>query len=101
MKVGTRAGQKLLASEGYKFGVAQNLMNLLLKYLWCLGYIPEPPPCPVDRIILSKTSLRGKLNWTQIQSADEYRKAISAIQKVACQERLSIAQWELREFGRG
>ena len=40
---GTKAGGKLLGPDGYKFGVAQKLLNLLLKYLWCLGHLAEPP----------------------------------------------------------
>ncbi|MDE8740904.1 hypothetical protein PZA20_03625 [Pectobacterium polaris] len=55
---GTDIGKGLLCKDGYKFGVAQKLLNLLLKYLWCLGHIPEPPHCPVDRLILEKVSFR-------------------------------------------
>lgn len=97
---GTDKGVGLLGLNGYKFGVAQKLLNLLLKYLWCLGHVPEPPHCPVDRIILGRTFLKGKVNWTQLLSADEYKKAIEAIRKVSSREHLSIAQWELREFER-
>jgi hypothetical protein len=97
---GTKAGAGLLGPDGYKFGVAQKLLNLLLKYLWCLGHIPEPPHCPVDRIILGRTHLKGKVNWTQLVSAGAYKDAIAAIKTAAQRERLSIAKWELREFAR-
>lgn len=97
---GTRAGQGLLCADGYKFGVAQKLLNLLLKYLWCLDQIPEPPHCPVDRLVLDKTSLRGKLNWTSITQAAEYRRAICAIDAVAKKSGLSIAEWEVQFYAR-
>jgi hypothetical protein len=37
-------GEKVLGQLGYKYGVAQKLLNLILKYHWCLGVINEPPP---------------------------------------------------------
>lgn len=84
---------------GYKVGVAQKLLNLQLKYLWCSGFITSPPPhCPVDRIILAKTSLKGKMSWTKISSISEYMKAIQAIKVVAGKQ--PLAEWELANFAR-
>lgn len=97
---GTTSGGSILGPLGYKFGVAQKLLNLLLKYHWCLGHIVEPPHCPVDRIVLEKTSLRGKLNWTEIVSAEQYMHAVSAIRQVAKPLSLSLAQWELAYYQR-
>lgn len=97
---GTDIGKGLLCEDGYKFGVAQKLLNLLLKYLWCLGHIPEPPHCPVDRLILEKTNLRGKINWTSITRASEYQRAICAIKSVAQSCGLSIAEWECQFYAR-
>lgn len=97
---GTTAGGNLLGSDGYKFGIAQKLLNLLLKYLWCLGHIAEPPHCPVDRIVLAKTTLRDKLNWTEIKTAAKYNEAISAIREVAKTANLSLPEWELQFYSR-
>ena len=97
---GTNIGQDRLCADGYKFGVAQKLLNLLLKYLWCLGHIPEPPHCPVDRLILDKTNLRGNINWTSITKACEYQRAICAIKSVAEKSDLSIAEWECKFYAR-
>ena len=97
---GTTAGGNLLGPDGYKFGIAQKLLNLLLKYLWCLGHIAEPPHCPVDRIVLSKTTLRDKLNWTEIKTAAKYNEAISAIRVVARTVNLSLPEWELQFYSR-
>jgi len=45
------AGDSTLENP-YNIGIAQKLLNLQLKYMWCAGYIEKPPHCPVDRIIL-------------------------------------------------
>ncbi len=97
---GTEQGRSLLGPDGYKLGVAQKFLNLILKYLWCIGEIPEPPHCPVDRIILGKTALKGKLNWTEIKTTCQYKKSIEAIRASAEKAGLSIAQWELQAFSR-
>jgi hypothetical protein len=87
-----------LLSKPYNIGIAQKLLNLQLKYLWCAGLVKQPPHCPVDRIILSKTSLKNKLNWTQIETLGEYKKAIQAIVHTA--NGMPIALWELEEYNR-
>ena len=97
---GTTAGGTLLGPDGYRFGVAQKLLNLMLKYLWCLGHIVEPPHCPVDRIVLSKTTLRDKLNWTEIKTTAKYSEAINAIRTVAKAANLSLPEWELQFYSR-
>lgn len=97
---GTSEGGNLLGPDGYKFGVAQKLLNLLLKYLWCLGHLEEPPHCPVDRIVLAKTTLRNRLNWTEITTATQYNQAINAIRVVATAAKLSLPQWELQFYSR-
>jgi hypothetical protein len=100
VEFGTNAGGSLLGPHGYKFGVAQKLLNLLLKYLWCLGHVEEPPHCPVDRIVLAKTTLRNKLNWTEITTSMQYNQAINAIRIVANAAEQSLPQWELQFYSR-
>jgi hypothetical protein len=90
----------VLGKDGYKYGVAQKLVNLALKYYWCLGLIKEPPHCPVDKIVIDKTVFRGKVNWTQILTEREYLEIISAIRSLGREENCSIAQWELNNFER-
>lgn len=101
VEYGTTTGGSLLGPNGYKFGVAQKFLNLLLKYLWCLGHVVEPPHCPVDRIVLTETTLRDKLNWTEITTADKYMQAITALRDVAEAAGFSsLAQWELQFYSR-
>jgi hypothetical protein len=40
------AGSRVLGELGYKYGVAQKLLNLFLKYLWCIGKIAEAASLP-------------------------------------------------------
>ena len=96
----SKVGGAVLPPHAYKFGVAQKLLNLCLKYHWCLNWIEEPPHCPVDRIVIDKTSFRGKLNWTDIRSREKYAAVIAEIAKLARAENLSIAAWELRHYRR-
>lgn len=89
----------VLGKNGYKYGIAQKLLNLALKYYWCLGEIEEPPHCPVDKIIIDQTIYRGR-NWTQILSEKEYLEIISAIKTMSEQDECSISQWELNNYVR-
>ncbi len=89
---------KNILAQQYNIGISQKLLNLQLKYLWCLGLIKMPPHCPVDRIILNSTKLKNKMNWTQINSIYEYEKAIEAIKEVAGNK--PIALWELETYNR-
>lgn len=97
---GTQLGGKLLGSTGYKLGVAQKYLNLLLKYHWCYGAIAEPPHCPIDRVVLSKTRLRNSMNWTQMTEQTEYEHAIDAVREEARKLGSSIAKWELHAYQR-
>ncbi|MGO9529568.1 MAG: hypothetical protein ACLP3B_00145, partial [Syntrophobacteraceae bacterium] len=90
----------ILGENRYKYGVAQKVLNLALKYYWCLGQIEEPPHCPIDKIIIDKTSYRGKINWTRMLTESEYLKVISDIRSLAELEKCSIAQWELNNYKR-
>src|SRR5262245_42509512 len=47
VEFGTQVIPDVLRNGNYRYGVAQKLLNLALKYYWCLGYIPTPPHCPV------------------------------------------------------
>ena len=51
-------------------GTVQKLLNLSLKYYWCLGHIPEPPHFPIDRIIQKKLPSDSRKNWTEMSFED-------------------------------
>jgi len=87
-------------SEGineFRFGTTQKLVNLYLKYQWCLGWRNEPPHCPFDGIILGKRlGLPDK--WTESDDVRDYLIWVEAAKKKASLEGKSIAQWELEAW---
>ena len=89
-------GKNTLKGLSISFGTVQKILNLYLKYLWCLGFIAEPPNCPIDRIILNKIK-DYKTSWTKM-SQKEYRDAMDKIRSIKGER--SIAEWELDEFRR-
>ena len=85
---------RVLAPEGLVIGRAQKALNLYLKYLWCLGKLPEPPHCPFDRKVIDHLGLRSPVAWTKIRTKAEYVGLVACARRVAKRE--SLAQWELR-----
>jgi hypothetical protein len=94
---GNSIGQGVLGIAGHKNGVAQKLLNLALKYYWCLDVIPEPPHCPIDRIVIDRTRHRGR-SWTNINVRREYEEIIEDVRRLA--GNCSIALWELTMYRR-
>ena len=95
-KYAEKIGKSTLLNQSYKIGTAQKLLNLSLKYFWCIGLVIEPPHCPVDRIILGDAGI--KLSWTKISTIKEYRSVINDIRKKI--DRQDLAQWELEIYRR-
>jgi hypothetical protein len=87
-----------LYNRRFRIGIAQKLVNLYLKYLWCAGLILEPPHCPIDGIIRERAGLT--YNWVKSDNIEEYKLAISEIRNLSNRDNLSIAEWELRNFRR-
>jgi len=87
----------ILKDGGISFGVAQKLLNLYLKYDWCLGRIEEPPHCPIDAMILEAVGMNKSpwSPWSQM-SGEQYNEIIDAIEKTRGGQ--SIADWELDEW---
>ena len=95
---------KKFNSNNFRFNIghSQKLINILLKYYWCLGWLKnEPPHCPLDRIVLSKAQIKseGKTpSWTKMDNVEDYKKYIKDIKKIA--DPKSVALWELEIFNR-
>lgn len=79
-------------------GVVQKLLNMYLKYSWTAGWIPEPPHCPFDRIILGKLKFKKTPSWTKMNTIEEYEGFVDAAYTKAAGK--SLAQWELEVFER-
>ena len=89
---------QVLKNRSIKLGVVQKLVNLYLKYQWCLGLVKTPPHCPFDRIIISKMNLSYPPAWTKLESVDTYEMLIKKATELASDK--SIAEWELDVFSR-
>lgn len=96
----TTAFNKILTNGIMNFGVSQKLLNLYLKYQWCLGLIEKPPHFPVDRIIQQKLNFKPIISWTQIKKVDDYMKIINCGKDLANKQNISLAQLELELFNR-
>lgn len=97
-----RASQRhayILNHGRLNFGVSQKLLNLYLKYRWCLGHIHEPPHFPLDRRIQEILSIPVK-SWTQLDDQAEYLKIVRQVRKKAEAANMSLAEYELNFFER-
>lgn len=80
------------------FGRAQKLLNLYLKFCWCLGWTNEPPQCPLDSLILAELRCNSPC-WTSARFQKE--NYVDAMRICAVRAgNGSIAQWELDTFNR-
>jgi len=87
---------RILKEGRFRIGVAQKALNIYLKLIWCYGWIPEPPHCPLDSVVLAEIGdLETK--WTKMRSIGAYRTAIEAILEHIRQQApgKSLSQWEL------
>lgn len=91
----------ILNNGRLKFGVAQKILNLYLKYLWCNNEITTPPHFPVDRIIQEKLKLPEKYRWTKMDSEDEYLTIINQSKSIMkLKGYRNLAEMELNEYNR-
>lgn len=82
-----------LKNGRFRIGIAQKALNLYLKYLWCVGLIPLPPHCPFDSIIIGHLSECRDLNWTAIDTIEDYTNLVNAARRKT--DTKQIAEWEL------
>ena len=85
-----------LADGRFRIGPAQKALNLYLKYLWCAGFIPRPPHCPVDAIVLRAAKAPAEILWSKMDSTAGYLDAIAHLRKEASS--MALAEWELQAW---
>lgn len=88
----------ILKNGEVMLGVVQKLLNLYLKYQWCLGLVHTPPHCPFDRIIISQMKLPNPPAWTKLNSVKTYKMLVKKAKELA--DNKTIAEWELDVFAR-
>jgi len=89
---------ELFNGDEITMGVVQKIMNLHLKYRWCLGWITIPPHFPVDAIMLREIPRYRDTRWSRLASIEEYRDIIECAQGIAGD--VPLAEWELQTFAR-
>jgi len=79
----------LLRNGKINFGVSQKILNLFLKYIWCLKLIPTPPHFPVDRNVQAELNKKASSSglpqkkiksWTQFKDETDYLEIIKFAQ---------------------
>lgn len=89
----------ILINGQISIGTAQKLLNLILKYFWCLGRIKEPIHFPIDNIIQKHIPVKIRRKWTEICSLEEYMSVINSA-KAQLSKGETLAKWELSNFDR-
>lgn len=82
-----------LRNGRFRIGIAQKALNLYLKYLWCVKLIAPPPHCPFDSIVISYLPDCSDLNWTSIDTIEDYKRLVRSAQTIANDKSLPV--WEL------
>jgi hypothetical protein len=101
----------LLKNGKINFGVSQKILNLFLKYIWCLKLIPTPPHFPVDRIVQIEFNKKATANgiqsmkiksWTQFKDDSDYLEIIKFAKTLQIKDKnysnMSLAEMELALF---
>lgn len=92
----------ILNNGSFSFGVCQKILNLYLKYLWCLNMVKfTPPHFPVDRIIQSKLGIKHPVAWTTDMDEEKYMEIINHSRSLLSKyDKENIAELELYLFER-
>ena len=90
----SRIHARALHEGRFRFGVAQKLVNLYLKYLWSVGIVSTVHHCPLDRIINDEANLGYQ--WNASDSEVEYVQAIFKLRAHVGGELLQ--KWEICAF---
>ena len=93
---------EILNNGSFSFGVCQKILNLYLKFQWCLDRIKSTPPhFPVDRRIQTALKIRNIVSWTKEMGEKEYMEIIKiAREKLKQFDKENIAELELYLFER-
>ena len=91
----------ILYDNVFRIGTSQKVLNLYLKYLWCMDKIQIPPHCPIDKIILdilAKKSFKDqrsifKISWTKLDDIDKYFEIIQEARTIVGKD---LSTWELK-----
>ncbi len=93
----TKNYSSILGGGKLRIGIAQKLLNLYLKYLWCIGIIPTPPHCPFDGIVYKLLAVSEIPPFTKMDSLEQYKELVNLVRQKAKEAGdPTIADWEVR-----
>ena len=93
--------EDILQDGKLNFGVCQKLLNLYLKYLWCIDEVKTPPHFPIDRTIQQKLGINNLISWTKNMGEDEYRLIIDFAKEMLPVYKVErLAELELKLYNR-
>lgn len=86
-----------------KAGTAQKLLNMMLKYCWCAGWINTPPDFPIDShnlkaLLNLHNSEEFKKSWTK--NIKEIKDYDAIIKRASNEIQETLALWELKTWKR-
>jgi hypothetical protein len=84
--------------NGFRIAHSQKSISVFLKHLWCMELIPEPPCCPIDRMISLKAKYPLDVSWTKMNSIDQIERTLIGFRTLAENNNQTIAEWELKLF---
>ncbi|GAP68288.1 hypothetical protein BA6E_102288 [Bacteroidales bacterium 6E] len=84
----------------FRISHSQKSIGVFFKHLWCLGKIPTPPQCPVDRKILTYANApSNERSWGFVDDLNSHRHKYSYIRNAAANEGFEVVpEWELCSF---
>lgn len=86
-------------TEGqFRWSLAQKVLNLYLKHLWCLGWIGMPPHCPIDNLVMAQVDADRRQRWMRIDNRGVYRSIVEALKTES--KGVPLALWELQLVNR-
>lgn len=94
----SRIHRDKLRNGRLRIGTSQKLLNVYLKFLWCLDTVEEPSHCPIDGIVLRE--IKNKKKWTDIKSLRKYRTIINEIRRHIMENDTTVARWEWELWNR-
>ena len=61
----TQEHEGVLRDGELRIGTAQKLLNVYIKFLWCLNEATQPEHCPINGIVLRKIRVNN-CSWTKL-----------------------------------
>lgn len=84
-----------LVKCGLKVWAAQKVLSVIIKLYWCIGKIPQPEVCPIDRIVIIGGCKIPGVNWTEINDMQTYMRIFEQVVEIS-DSKDGVANWELR-----